>query len=344
MYKVNVQDRRLIQLTPKRLSELGLKEPLDMEEWIEKSPGILGEDLLIVARQLVLPSGIRLDLLAIDKKANLVVIELKLDDSGRDVEWQAVKYASYCSSLHSEDIFDIYAQYLQLDSDKAQLRMEEFIDEELANINRKQRIILVAREFHSDVVSAVLWLRDYEIDAECVRLRPFVDTDGDIFITPDIIIPLPEAKNYVKAREARQKEVARSVRSSFSLEKGTFELAELEDRLRLTLRRQSDLTPRLVKLLEILISEDRPYGRDEVKQELFRRGVGLDIGQAGRYLSNLSQFLTKTSNSHLRQVVSFETGGESGETKDNYRVVAGHRELLGKLVTEWNEREQSARS
>jgi RecB family endonuclease NucS len=36
----------------------------------------------------------RLDLLALDKQGNLVIIENKLDDSGKDVTWQVIKYAS----------------------------------------------------------------------------------------------------------------------------------------------------------------------------------------------------------------------------------------------------------
>jgi len=35
-----------------------------------------------------------LDLLAIDEEGSLVVIENKLDDSGKDVVWQGLKYAS----------------------------------------------------------------------------------------------------------------------------------------------------------------------------------------------------------------------------------------------------------
>ena len=40
----------------------------------------------------------RLDVLALDKNGRLVIIENKLDDSGKDVVWQAQKYAAYCSS------------------------------------------------------------------------------------------------------------------------------------------------------------------------------------------------------------------------------------------------------
>ncbi len=340
MYKVDTKAKRLVKLTPKKFSDLGVKERFDIEEWIEKSPGILGEELLIIARELPLPSGIRLDLLAIDKKANLIIIELKRDGSGSDVGWQAIKYASYCSNFLSDDIFSYYAQYLQSDINDAQLKIEEFIEAELDSLNQSQRIILVAKDFHSDVVSAILWLRDYEIEIKCVRLRPYVDEDGDLFLTPDVIIPLPEAKNYIEKKEVKQKEAKRPIRSSFSLEKGSFDTSELEQKLRVTLARQTDLTPRFVCLLEILESESRIFGREEVKERLLAKGVGSDVGQTGRYLSNLSQFLTKKSNPHLRQVIEFDTGGEHGETKDNYRILPEYRELVQRLIDEWKHEAQ----
>ena len=336
MYKVDTEHKKLIPLTPKRFSELGVLERFDIQEWIEKTPDILGEELLVISKELPLPSGIRLDLLAIDKQANLIVIELKRDDSGRDVEWQAIKYASYCSNFLPDDIFTYYAQYLQADTDEAQLAIEAFIDEELEKLNQSQRIILVSQEFHPDVASAVLWLRDYKIEVKCIRLRPYIDSDGELFITPDVIIPLPEAKDYVERKEAKQKEAKRLKRSSFSLEKGTFKVLDLEEQLRRTLTRQTDLTPRIVRFLEILLSENRAFDREEVKRKLLDKGVGADIGQTGRYLSGISQFLTKKSNPHLRQVIEFDTGGGLGEVKDNYKVVSEYRELVNRLVEEWN--------
>lgn len=333
MYRVDIENKKLIKLSSTKFSTLQLKERYDVEEWIEKTPEILGEKLLIIYKELLLPSRIRLDLLAIDKKANLVVIELKRDDSGTDVEWQAIKYTSYCSNFLQEDIFKYYAEYLQSDEDEAQLKIEEFIDEEIDKLNEKQRIILVSKEFHSDVISAVLWLRDYEIDIECVRLQLYLDQDNQLFITPDLIIPLPEAKDYIQKKETKQKETKRSIKSSFSLEKSNLPVNELEKSLIKTLQRESDLSPRVIAFLEIISSEERAFKREEVKSELLKKGVGVDIGQSGRYLSNISQFLTKKSNPHLRQVIDFETGGYHGETKDNYNVLPQYRKLL-KLVLE----------
>ncbi len=344
MYKVDTDAKQIAKLLPKTFTELHLLERFDIQEWIAQSPEILGEDLLIIAKELELPSRIRIDLLAIDRKGNLVIIELKRDSSGSDVEWQAIKYASYCSNFLPEDIFSHYAKYLESDSDEAQLKIEEFLEEELESLNQGQRIILVAREFHSDVASAVLWLRDFEVDIKCVRLRPYMDADNDLFITPDTIIPLPEAKDYVERKELKRREQKQltTVRSSFSLEKGDFDNAELERRLRVTLARQSDLTPRFVRFLEILLAENKVFGREEVKQKLFEKGIGADYSQTGRYLSNISQFLTKKSNPHLRQIISFTSGGPAGETKDDYQLLTEYRDLVESLVGEWNAQTDSS--
>jgi hypothetical protein len=334
MYRVDIENKKLIEIPAASFGELNLKERFDIQEWICGTPEILGEPLLIIAKELILPSGKRLDLLAVDKQGALVVIELKRDGSGTDVEWQAIKYASYCSSFTLDEIYKYFAEYLGSDADDAQVKIEEFLDCEPEDLNDRQRIILVAKEFHSEVISAVLWLRDSEIDIECVRLTPHCDQSGALFINPEIIIPLPEAKDYIKKKETKQKEQHRSGKSSFSLEKSNLQPDELRSRIIQSLSRSSDLTPRLRAFLEIVAQEDRPYHRDEVKKSLYETGIGGDIGQAGRYLSNISQFLTKKSNPHLRQVVEFETGGEHGETKNGYHLVSEYRGVVLEALQE----------
>src|SRR5208283_1174756 len=113
MYLINKEKNRINELTQKSFSELGFKERENLEVWLENNPEALGEELLIIQKEF---SGFsdtneRLDLLALDKQGNLIVIENKLDDSGRDVTWQVLKYASYCSSLSKEQVKDIYQEY-----------------------------------------------------------------------------------------------------------------------------------------------------------------------------------------------------------------------------------------
>lgn len=134
----------------------------------------------------------------------------------------------------------------------------------------------------------------------------------------------------------------RSKRSKFFLEKGNFDFPELEKRLRATLARQTDLTPRLVSPLEILLSANKAFDREEVKQKLFARGIGSDIGRTGAYMSNLSQFLTKGSNPHLRQIMDFASDGGSGARKNSYQIQPEYRELIATLIDEWKQTHQSS--
>lgn len=334
MYKVDIANKRLIELTLVNFGDLKLTEPYDIEDWIEKTPKVLGEELLIITRQYFVPSGKKLDLLAVDKKANLVIIELKRDNSGSEVEWQAIKYASYCANFLTDDIFEIFAAYLGTEQTEAQSKIEEFIDVDLENLNDNQRIILVAKEFHSDVISAVLWLRDFEINIECIRLKPFLTPDNQLIISPELIIPLPEAKDYIIRKEKKEKEHKQSIRSTFSLEKSNLEIEDLKIKIQESLKRPSDLTPRVIAFLEIILAENKKYDREDLKEKLFEKGIGEDVGQAGRYLSNISQFLTKKSNPHFRQIIDFETGGSTGEVKNNYIVLSEYRNLLAEVLKE----------
>ena len=127
MYRVDVESKQLIALTPTGFSELGIKERFDIQEWIDKTPSILGDDFLVIAKEYTLESGKRPDLLCVDKDGCLVIVELKRDDSGSTVEWQAIKYASYCSNFLSEKIYNIYASYLKCSEFEAKKKIEEFI-------------------------------------------------------------------------------------------------------------------------------------------------------------------------------------------------------------------------
>lgn len=208
MFKVDIENKKLIQLKLTDFSTLGLKERFDIQEWIEKTPFILGEELLVIGKEVILSSGKRLDLLCIDKAAALVIIELKRDDSGSSVEWQAIKYASYCSNFLPEDIFNQYCSYIGETYEKAAKNIEEFIDSDIESLNKSQRIILASKEFNSEVISAVLWLREFGLDIQCTRLAPYIDGNNELFIKPETIIPLPEAKNYIEKKEIKQKKTS----------------------------------------------------------------------------------------------------------------------------------------
>ena len=196
MFVVNNVDKTASKIKEISFKDIGLKERSDLQEWIANNPIILGEDLLIIQKEFdgFNDTKERLDLLAIDKNGNLVIIENKLDDSGRNVVWQAMKYAGYCSSLKKEDIKDIYTQYLSKigSSDKAEESIVEFLNkpdfsEVQLNQDLTQRIILVAKEFRKEVTNTVIWARKYGMKIQCLKIMPYMINDLLIIDTEQII-------------------------------------------------------------------------------------------------------------------------------------------------------------
>lgn len=216
MYLINKTENRISKIEEKSFSELGFKERNHLQEWIANNPELLGEDILIIQKEF---SGFndtneRLDLLGLDKQGNLVVIENKLDDSGKDVTWQSIKYASYCSTLTKEQIIRIYQDYLKKNNDgaNAEENLTEFFDsadinEVVINSGSKQRIILIAANFRKEVTSTVLWLMNYNLRIQCFKVKP-LQLGEQLFLEIKQIIPVKETEDYqIKIAEKTQDEI-----------------------------------------------------------------------------------------------------------------------------------------
>jgi len=200
MYIIDQTDNNIHKVQAATFKELGFKEREHLQEWIAKTPGCLDEELLIIQKEF---SGFsetneRLDLLALDKQGNLVIIENKLDDSGRDVTWQVLKYASYCSSLNSVEIINIFNAYLGDGS--AEDKLEEFFEsedyEERLNVGNSQRMMMVSATFRKEVTSTVLWLMNYGLRVQCFKATPF-KMGAQLLINFEQIIPMRDAEDFV---------------------------------------------------------------------------------------------------------------------------------------------------
>lgn len=216
MYLINKSDNRISKIEEKTFSELGFKERQHLQEWLANNPEALGEEILIIQKEF---SGFndtneRLDLLGLDKQGNLVIIENKLDDSGKDVTWQSLKYASYCSTLTKEQVIKIYQEYLNKENinENAEDNLLEFFDvsdtsEIIVNNGSKQRIILVAANFRKEVTSTVLWLMNYNLRIQCFKVKP-LQLNDQLFLEIKQIIPVKEAEEYqIKIAEKTQGEI-----------------------------------------------------------------------------------------------------------------------------------------
>ena len=92
---------------------LDVWERTHIQEWIRRYPEILGEDLLIVNMEFNRFEGSRdrLDLLALDRSGNLVVVELKRDSFAGYADLQSIRYAAMVSTMTIEQLLDYFADY-----------------------------------------------------------------------------------------------------------------------------------------------------------------------------------------------------------------------------------------
>ena len=150
LFRVDPVSQATDQIEEVDFRQLGIRERRDIQEWVAANPTILGEKLLVITKEF---SGFdrtneRLDLLAVDEDGKLVVIELKRDDSGTDVHWQAIKYASYLNRTDTDAIVSMLACHEKISPDDARDRLVEHLGaDELNALNNDQRIILASHRF-----------------------------------------------------------------------------------------------------------------------------------------------------------------------------------------------------
>src|SRR5439155_26490753 len=92
---------------------LNIWERQHIEEWVRANPEILGEDLLVLTIEFdrFTNSSDRLDILALDRDGNLVVVELKRDAAAGYTDLQAIRYAAMVSSMTIEKLLPYYIAY-----------------------------------------------------------------------------------------------------------------------------------------------------------------------------------------------------------------------------------------
>jgi hypothetical protein len=202
----------------------GLHERRDLQRLLRQSVEVIAPGTLVISEEFGdwEDTRRRIDLLAIDKDANLVVIELKRTEDGGHMDLQSIRYASMVSPMTFDKAADAFGQYLKQlgreDDPRAAildfLGWGEPIDGEFAN---DVRIVLASAEFSKELTSSVLWLNDHGIDIRCVRLKPY-NLEGRVLVDVQQVIPLPEAADYqVQIREkSRQEREARTSNIDFT--------------------------------------------------------------------------------------------------------------------------------
>jgi len=140
------------------------REKLDfekrLEDWIEQDISILSDEYLTIGRQVPTQYNTSIDILALDRKGDIVIIELKRDKTPRDTIAQVLDYASWVKDLSREDIISIANEYLK-DKGPIESRFSEKYFEPLPDVlNESHTMIVVASEIDASTDRIVRYLSD----------------------------------------------------------------------------------------------------------------------------------------------------------------------------------------
>jgi hypothetical protein len=214
LFLVDTNARSATPIEPENLSDLKLSERFDLQEWVLATPSLLGEDLLVITSEFDQfdRTSERLDALMIDRQGKLVVVELKRSAVGTAAELQALRYAAYCSTLALDDVAEMYAAFhgkrQKREISRAEARSEilSFVaDPSFEELDNKPRIILGAEQYPPQMTATLLWLRTFEMDISAVRLRAH-RVGEQVVLDSSVIIPLPEAEEFLVRRERKDVE------------------------------------------------------------------------------------------------------------------------------------------
>ena len=207
-------------LSETSFSQQGITERFDLQRLLRANIGVVVPDVMVIAEEFAEweDSKRRIDLLGVDRKGNLVVIELKRGDDGAHMDLQAVRYAAMVAKMTFEHAVDVFQSFLDKVSERheARGRLLEFLgwDEPHGDLfGQDVRIVLIAADFSRELTTAVLWLNEHQLYIQCVRLKPY-DSGHGVLIDAQTIIPLPEASEYqekvrhkaIEEREARKED------------------------------------------------------------------------------------------------------------------------------------------
>lgn len=217
MLRIDRNEKKLVKLEGPSLPDQGITEAYDLQKMIRNSPDAffkeMGEKLLLLGEEIRPATFVddRIDLLAVDQQGALVVIELKRGSHKLQL-LQALAYAGMVAQWEHETTVAQRQKFVGLAEEEVEEEIEQFLLEDVANLNDSQRVILIAEDFEYEVLVTAEWLTEtYGVDIRCHRIALSVQDDME-FLSCTCIYPPPEISEH--ARKRGRKGVAKELKWS----------------------------------------------------------------------------------------------------------------------------------
>lgn len=172
---------RLWKIFENQLTEIK-KPKLDfearLEEWIVSDISIIDSNYMVIGRQVETEFGGVIDVLCIDTKGDLIVLELKRDKTPREITAQVLDYSSWVKLLSPDRVENIAESFLG--SSLVEAFQITFSQELPESINEEHRMLVIGSEIDSSSRRIINYLSEtYGVPINAITFNYFKHVDGE---------------------------------------------------------------------------------------------------------------------------------------------------------------------
>jgi len=186
-----------------RLEVKSLDQEKRLEEFLDKDITIASPHWMVIGRQVYTDYGKYIDLLAIDRDGNLIVLELKKNKTPREVVAQLLDYASWIKNLAEDEIASIFDNYIKkYHPDRCDISLDETfltyfkLKDMPEELNETHQLVVVASNLDESTERIVSYLsEEHQVPINAVFFRVFKDGEREYltsmwFIDPTLPPPI----------------------------------------------------------------------------------------------------------------------------------------------------------
>lgn len=186
-----------------RLEVKSLDQEKRLEEFLDKDITIASPHWMIIGRQVYTDYGKYIDLLAIDRDGNLIILELKKNKTPREVVAQLLDYASWIKNLTDDEIASIFKNYIKkYHPDRNGISLDETflkcfkLKDMPEELNETHQLVVVASNLDESTERIVSYLsEEHNVPINAVFFRVFKDGEREYlssmwFIDPTLPPPI----------------------------------------------------------------------------------------------------------------------------------------------------------
>ncbi|WP_412070449.1 DUF91 domain-containing protein [Rubrivirga sp. IMCC43871] len=195
-----------------------------LEDWMDSDVSVLSDDLLVIGRQLDTDGGGILDLLCLDGRGDVVVVELKRGKTPRDVVAQMLDYAAWAGGLSYEQVVEIGDRTLGGEGTLESAFRARFDTDLPEVLNTEHHMLVVASEVDPRSERILRYLSEtHGVSINAVTFNYFRTPDGGEFlarthlIEPDAVEDRTVRRSGSKRRRSATLEDHREVAERFGV-------------------------------------------------------------------------------------------------------------------------------